>query len=104
MEQIAFAMQLKPGVAAEYQKRHDEIWPELVAALKDAGISDYSIFLDEATGTLFAVQRRTADNGADALPGLEVVQKWWAWNAPLMEVHPDNEPVARPLRRVFHLP
>ena len=63
MEQIAFTMQLKPGQAAEYERRHDAIWPELVSLLKGAGVSDYSIFLDEASGTLFAVLRREGGHG-----------------------------------------
>ena len=51
----AFKMQLKPGVVAEYKKRHDELWPDLAEALRGAGIHDYSIFLDESTLSLFAV-------------------------------------------------
>ena len=58
MEQIAFKMFLNPGQADLYKKRHDEIWAELVRILKDAGISDYSIFLDPETNTLFAILRR----------------------------------------------
>ena len=57
MQRLAFKMKLKPGVVAEYKKRHDEIWPALAAELKAAGVSDYSIFLDEETLTLFAVQK-----------------------------------------------
>ncbi len=96
-------MQLKPGVAAEYKKRHDELWPALAAELKAAGISDYSIFLDEETGTLFAVQKLVPGNTAAALPHSPVVRKWWDAMAPLMEVHPDHSPVATPLKEVFHL-
>ena len=99
----AFKMQLKPGVAAEYQKRHDELWPELAAELKAAGISDYSIFLDEETLTLFAVQKLSDGHTAAALPNLPIVRKWWASMAPLMETHPDLSPVAKTLREVFHL-
>jgi L-rhamnose mutarotase len=104
MEQIAFTMRLKPGQAEEYQRRHDTIWPELVALLKQAGISDYSIFLDEATGTLFAVLRRSEDHRMDRLPEEEVMQRWWAWMAELMATNTDQSPVTVPLRRVFHLP
>ena len=104
MEQIAFTMRLKPGQAAEYQRRHDAIWPELVALLKEAGISDYSIFLDEPTGTLFAVLRRSEDHRMDRLPKEEVMQRWWAWMADLMATNPDKSPVTVPLKRVFHLP
>lgn len=104
MEQIAFTMRLKLGRAAEYERRHDAIWPELVALLKDAGVSDYSIFLDEGSGTLFAVLRREADHGMDALPQHEMMRRWWSAMADIMETNPDEAPVVEPLRRVFHLP
>ena len=103
MTRHAFKMKLKPGNVAEYKKRHDDIWPELAAELKAAGISDYSIFLDEETFTLFAVQKLSDGNTAAALPRSPIVRKWWDAMAPLMEVHPDHSPVATPLREVFHL-
>ena len=103
MEEIAFTMQLKPGVAAEYQRRHDEIWPELSASLQAAGIRDYSIYLDAASGTLFAVQKRMDDHTADNLPNTTIVQRWWTYMSDLMETNPDNSPVVKPLERVFHM-
>jgi L-rhamnose mutarotase len=103
VQRLAFKMQLKPGVVAEYKKRHDEIWPALAAELKAAGVSDYSIFLDAETLTLFAVQKLSADNTAATLPNSPVVRKWWDYMAPLMETHSDNSPVAKPLTEVFHL-
>jgi L-rhamnose mutarotase len=102
MEEIAFTMQLLPGVAAEYQRRHDEIWPELTEALHAAGIRDYSIFLDASSGRLFGVQKRVAGYAADALSGLPIMARWWAYMADLMEVNPDNSPVVTSLARVFH--
>lgn len=103
MEEIAFTMQLKPGVEAEYKKRHDEIWPELSAALTAAGVRDYSIFLDQASGKLFAVQKRTSDHTTDKLPGLDIMKRWWAYMADLMETNPDHSPVTKPLIQVFHM-
>ena len=103
MTRNAFKMQLKPGVVAEYKKRHDEIWPELKAELKAAGVFDYSIFLDEETLTLFAVQKLGEKNSAAELPDSPIVRKWWNYMAPLMETHPDNSPIAKPLKEVFHL-
>mgnify|MGYP002771424977 CR=1 FL=1 len=44
MEHMAWKGRIKPGCKAEYQKRHAEIWPEMVKVLKDAGICNYSIF------------------------------------------------------------
>lgn len=102
MKTVAFKMQLKPGCAAEYKKRHDEIWPDLSKALTDSGITDYSIFLDEETLTLFAVHKRSEHHTAHQLPDLPIVQKWWAYMAPLMKTNPDNSPVTVPLPGVFH--
>ena len=101
---IAFRMNLNPGQAAEYERRHDAIYPELVTALKDAGVSDYSIWLDPETHHLFGILTRTDDHGMDALPQTEVVKRWWAWMCDIMESHPDNAPVQVPLTRVFYLP
>jgi L-rhamnose mutarotase len=103
MQRNAFKMKLKPGSVAEYKKRHDEIWPELQKELRAAGVSDYSIFLDEETLTLFAVQKLSDKNSAAALPNSPIVKKWWSYMAPLMDVHPDNSPVTKPLMEVFHL-
>jgi len=104
MEQIAFKMQLKPGHAAEYQRRHDAIWPELSSLLSASGISDYSIFLDQASGALFGVLRRSDGHRMDALPQEPVMQRWWAHMADLMETNAASEPVSIPLLPVFHLP
>lgn len=104
MEKYAFKMKLNAGMRDEYKRRHDEIWPELVTLLKDAGVSDYSIHLDEETDVLFGVLWRTTPHGMDALPSHPVMQKWWAYMADIMQSHPNNEPVAIPLVNVFHMP
>ncbi len=103
MEKYAFRMELNPGCAEEYKRRHDAIWPELVELLKDAGVEDYSIHLDPETGHLFGVLWRREDHGMDALPQTEVMQRWWAHMADIMRTHPDNEPVAVPLVPMFHM-
>ena len=99
----AFRMKLKPGTAEEYRRRHDEIWPELTAVLKDGGVSDYSIFLDAETETLFAVQKVDGDLGSQDLGSNPVVRRWWNYMADIMEVNPDNSPVSLPLPEVFYL-
>ncbi|MBW3499657.1 L-rhamnose mutarotase [Janthinobacterium sp. NKUCC08_JDC] len=103
MQQIAFKMQLKPGHAAEYQRRHDAIWPELASLLQESGVRDYSIFLDEETGALFAVLRRMDGHTMEALPQHPVMRRWWAHMADLMETQADASPVAVPLTPMFHL-
>ena len=98
----AFKMKLKPGSAAEYKKRHAEIWPELAALLKAEGLSDYTIFLDEETHTLFAVQQLSG-KGSQSLGEREIVKRWWAYMADIMETNPDHSPVSVPLLQVFHM-
>lgn len=103
MQKYAFKMQLNPGCKEDYRKRHDEIWPELVELLKQAGVSDYSIHLDDETGILFGVLWRTDNHSMDDLPAHPVMQRWWAHMADIMQTRPDNEPVATPLETVFHM-
>lgn len=102
MERVAFKMKLKKGFEEEYKKRHDEIWPELKALLKDQGVSDYSIFFDEETGILFGVQKVEGDTGSQDLGQNPIVQKWWDYMADIMEVNEDNSPVTIPLKEVFY--
>ncbi|WP_016835493.1 L-rhamnose mutarotase [Herbaspirillum lusitanum] len=104
MEQIAFTMQLRAGCAEEYRRRHDALWPELAGLLRDAGIRDYSIFLDPGSGTLFAVLRRASTHGMDVLPDHPVMQRWWAYMADLMETDSGNRPLSQGLLPMFHLP
>jgi len=103
MERVAFKMKLKPGCEAEYRRRHDNIWPELIKLIEGSGIYDYSIFWDKETNCLFAYQKKEGDlhnleNGSNP-----VVRKWWDYMAELMEVNPDNSAVENPLIEVFHL-
>ncbi len=103
MEKYAFRMRLNPGMAAEYKARHDTTWPELSELLKSAGVSDYSIHLDEETNLLFGVLWRRDDHTMVDLREHPVMRKWRAYMADIMETKADNEPVAVPLVTVFHM-
>lgn len=97
-------MKLKEGCVEEYKKRHDAIWPELKELIKSTGVNDYSIFLDEETNILFAVQKIEGDTGSQDLGQNPIVQKWWAYMADIMETNDDKSPVTIPLKEVFYLP
>ncbi|MDX1742455.1 MAG: L-rhamnose mutarotase [Ruegeria sp.] len=103
MQKYAFKMTLNPGCKEEYRKRHDEIWPELLDLLKQAGVSDYSIHLDDETGILFGVLWRTDDHKMEDLPAHPVMQRWWAHMADIMQTQQNNEPVVKPLETVFYM-
>jgi L-rhamnose mutarotase len=104
MKQLAFEMKLNEGKKLEYKKRHDEIWPELVTLLKTTGISEYSIYLNEETGSLFGVMKVSDEMALDQLPNQPIMQKWWAYMKDIMLTHPNNSPVSIPLTAVFYLP
>lgn len=99
----AFKMKLYPGFIEEYKKRHDEIWPELKKLLRESGVYDYSIFFDEETNILFAVQKSRKNEGSQDLGDLDIVKKWWKFMADIMETNEDNSPVTIPLKEVFYL-
>jgi L-rhamnose mutarotase len=103
MRRLAFKMYLNEGQKDEYIKRHNEIWPELKKLLKDSGISEYSIFLDEETNILFAFQKISDNRGSQHLGQNEIVKKWWKYMADIMKVNPDNSPVTVELEEVFYL-
>ncbi len=103
LETIAFRMVLNPGMRDEYERRHRHIWPELLDALRDAGVREYDIFLDEDTHHLFAVLKRTPDHHMDRLPTLDIMRKWWDRMADIMQTAPDHAPLQQPLVPVFHM-
>ena len=103
MVRVAFKMKMFPGKKEEYKKRHDEIWPELQSLLKETGISEYSIFLDEETNSLFGVLKVTDPLKLDELPKHEVMQRWWKYMADIMESNADSSPVSIPLTEVFYM-
>ncbi len=96
-------MYLNEGQKQAYIKRHSEIWPQLKQLLKDAGVREYSIFLDEATNTLFAFQKVEGEKGSQDLGSTEIVRQWWDYMADIMAVNPDNSPVSIPLEEVFYM-
>lgn len=102
-QRIAFKMYLNEGQKEEYKKRHDELWSELKTLLKDSGISEYSIFLDEETNTLFAFHKIRDRVGAQDLGNTEVVQKWWAYMKDIMKTNEDNSPISVMMEEVFYL-
>ena len=103
MQRYAFKMFLNEGCAAEYRRRHDAVWPELAQLLRESGVSNYSIHLDEETSTLFAYLERRDDHRMDALPTHPVMRRWWDHMKEIMRANPDGSPVAIPLMEMFHL-
>jgi L-rhamnose 1-epimerase len=98
-----FKMKLNSGMEDEYEKRHNELWPEMADMIHEHGGSNYTIFWDKDTNILFGYieieDEEKWSKGADTA----INRKWWDFMAPVMETNPDNSPVAIDLKNVFHL-
>ena len=99
----AFRMAVHPGAYAEYERRHRPIWPELEAVLREHGVRDYSIFLDETDGSLFAYAVIEDEARWEAIARTDVCRRWWAHMRELMPTNDDDSPRSVALREVFHV-
>lgn len=102
-EVIAFRMTLVDGQIELYRKRHDEIWPELEAALRRAGVLEYRIFNEPGSSDLFAVMRRKKAHGLDALAASTIMRRWWDMMADVTTTGPDGIPIQRELRQAYNM-
>lgn len=103
MQVLGSKMKLFKGYAAEYKKRHDELWPELEKLLRAAGVREYYIFLDEETSALYATLKADDQATLDELPSHPVMKRWWQYMKDIMETNEDGSPVVVPLKNVFSL-
>jgi len=98
-----FKMKINPGQAVEYEKRHNEVWPEMLEMIRAHGGKNYSIFLDHDTNVLYGYIEIEDEalwaKGADTA----INRKWWDFMADIMETNPDNSPISSDLQLVFHL-
>lgn len=103
MVRKSFKMKLYPNMAAEYEKRHNELWPGMGDMIHEYGGSNYSIFLDKETDVLYGYieleDAKKWDKSADTI----ICRKWWDFMADIMETNPDNSPVSIDLIPLFHL-
>jgi L-rhamnose mutarotase len=99
----AFIMHVNPDRHEEYRKRHNPIWPELEATLKSHGVHNYSIFLDPETNQLFGYVEVEDQSRWNAIARTEICRKWWAHMREIMPTNPDNSPITKNLREVFHI-
>ena len=99
-----FRMRLKEGKIKEYQKKHDEVWPEISAALTNAGVTNYSIYFDKKDNTLIEYMELKENNTFENLEKLEILKKWNIYMEALLETKSDNDaaPVVNELEEVFH--
>lgn len=98
-----FLMRLHPGMEAEYERRHNELWPEMKDMIHAYGGRNYTIFLDPDTCILHGYIEIEDEARWAESANTSICRKWWDYMAPLMDVNPDNSPASHDLREVFHL-
>ena len=104
MERMAWKGRIKPGCKEEYIKRHDEIWPEMTAVLKEAGICNYTIFAngDELFGYYECEKGIAYAESTQA--NSPVVDRWNEYMKDILELEMDPETGAQPkLTQVFRM-
>ena len=99
----AFLIHAKEGMAGEYQKRHNSIWPEMKTALKTYGANNYSIFLHEDTGALFGYIEIEDEATFSSIGDTEVCQRWWKYMKEVLISESNESPMAKEeiLKEVF---
>ncbi len=96
-----FKMKLNAGMFSEYKKRHAQVYLELEAQFRQAGVSDYTIWFDKDTNTLFGYVVLTDEQLWDSIANTEACSKWWNFMADIMETNPDNSPVSADLQLAY---
>ncbi|MFI6480441.1 L-rhamnose mutarotase [Nonomuraea sp. NPDC050663] len=102
MQRVCFLLRVKPEHLEEYKKRHEAVWPDMLAALSATGWRNYSLFLRDdglLVGYLETDDFEAALKGMDAT---EVNARWQAEMAPFFESGRPDEQMT-PLTEIFHL-
>jgi L-rhamnose mutarotase len=99
----AFVMSVNAGQEAEYERRHNPIFKDLEETLKAHGSHNYTIFLDPSTRQLFGYVEIEDEARWNAIAQTAACKRWWKHMGDVMPSNPDNSPVSRELKQVFHL-
>ena len=103
MVRKGFKMFLNPGMAEEYEKRHNELWPEMKEMIHQYGGHNYRIFLDRETNVLYGYLEVVDEELWAKSADTPINRRWWDYMADIMETRADNSPVCVDFVPVFHL-
>jgi len=103
MHRLCFTFDIYEGAEAEYKKRHDEIWPELVVAIKEAGFSNYSLFRRGTQIVAYAEVEPNLDEAFASLGESELNARWSTWFEELIVNLTDSQGELMTFNEVWHL-
>ena len=103
MERCCFTFTLRPGMEEEYRRRHEQIWPEMVAALKASGISNYTLFRRGLEVCAYAECEPDAATAFGRMGATDVNRRWGEWFEDVIEQLTDDDGELRWAEQVWHL-
>jgi L-rhamnose mutarotase len=103
VERLCFTFEIRPGTEDEYKRRHDEIWPELVEAIKDAGIANYTLFRRGTTVVGYAECEPDVATSFGKVGQTEVNRRWAEWFEDVIVTLVDENGELFRLDEVWHL-
>lgn len=101
MERVCFQLQVRPERLEEYKRRHREVWPEMLDALRDAGWRNYSLFLRDDGLLVGYVETDDFEAARQAMAATDVNDRWQAGMAEFFGERADES--FQRLEQVFHL-
>ncbi len=103
MQRICFLMEIIPGQEAEYERRHAEIWPDLVAELQDAGVRNYTLFRRGTSVIAYAECHPDVATAFGKVGATDVNQRWAQWFTDVLATHTDADGNLVEAVEVWHL-
>lgn len=104
-QRICFVLQVKPKRLEEYKRRHSNVWPEMLNALRETGWSNYSLFLRDDGMLVGYLETESFERARAGMAGRDVNARWQREMADFF-VQPAGllpDRAMQPLEEVFHL-
>jgi L-rhamnose mutarotase len=104
MKRIGFLLKVKADMLDEYKKHHQNVWPEMLDALRESGWHNYSLFL-RPDGLLFGYFEtpHSLSQAQSLMAATEVNTRWQEFMAPYFEANVRPDETFQELEEVFHL-
>ena len=105
MARVGFCFKVKQDMIPEYKRRHEQVWPEMLQALRETGWKNYSLFMRD-DGLLFGyLETDDFQKARDEMATREINLRWQREMAPFFEIEPGRRPdqAMQELEEVFHL-
>ncbi|MFE3518900.1 L-rhamnose mutarotase [Streptomyces sp. NPDC059166] len=103
MQRVCFLLQVREDRKDEYRERHAAVWPEMLAALSEAGWHNYSLFLREDGLLVGYLETEDFDAAREAMAATEVNARWQREMGEFFEQSEAADEAMVPLTEVFHL-